>query len=224
MRFTGMFMAILIILVPAAGLAQEMKKLPETESPVSESMTPSPARGGITDDGGRPEGYNCWDRSDDYKNSSGFTEIPLNEIPEEFDAVADLSDCRFGNRQKEAVSILEGACDGKAVIKLTLDPIKTEFRKAKIELLFAENIEGHLLNIGDSLTNNGFSGDGATQSRDSEAQIVNGDFTVFGDDHAPAGEGKVLASVKGLAKPGSSVIIEISNNFIEWKTADGITG
>ncbi|MFZ5952198.1 MAG: hypothetical protein ACOYXC_15945 [Candidatus Rifleibacteriota bacterium] len=221
MRFIRMFMAVSLIFSAATGFAQAMELIENTESPVSESAAPIES---VKRNSGRPDGYNCWDRRDDYKNSSGFTEIPSNEIPEEFDAVVDLSDCRFGNRQKEAISVQEGACDGKAVIKLTLDPVKTEFRKAKIELIFAGSIEGHLLNIGDSSTNNGFGGDGATQSRDSEAQIVNGDFSVFGDDFAPTGEEKVLASVKGLAKPDSSVIIEIGNNFIAWKTSDGITG
>lgn len=214
--------SILLLLMTLPGLLLSQGLPSPVQSTDSDVMVPVRSRN--ENGSGKPDGYNCWDRSDDFKADSAFSDISLNDFSEEFDVIVDLADCRFGNRRPEAVFLTSGTADGKAVLKLVLDPQKTEFRKARIELLFGEKVEGHLVNIGDSATNNGFGGDGATQSRDSEAQIVNGDFMVFGDDLAPPGNEKILASAKGFGQPGSTVIFELSNNYLSWETSDGITG
>ncbi len=217
------FIAALLFLAFSAFPSSAQSVLPQTTADPSETMIreiPEPESA----IGGRPHGYNCWDRSGDQKSQPAFAEIAASEIPQEFDAIVDLLDCRFGSKKPEAISLIESSSDGKAVLKLVLDPKTTEYRKARIELVLGDKIEGHILNIADSATCNGFGGDGATQSRDSEAQIVNADFSIFGDDMGPDGDKKVLASEKSFARPDSSVSFTLSNNFLSWQTSDGMTG
>lgn len=172
----------------------------------------------------RPEGYNCWDRKPIEPDPAVMSELSLEQIPQEYDSLLDLVDNCFGTRQPEAISLVNSSANGQALLKLVLNPKTTEFTKARIEIHFAEKIEGHMLNIGDSVTNNGFGGDGATQSRDSEAQVVNGDLTVFGDDTVPPEKEKVLASVKEFVRPGSQITLEIADNFFSWHNNDGANG
>ncbi|MGM0601256.1 MAG: hypothetical protein ACQETH_15710 [Candidatus Rifleibacteriota bacterium] len=155
------------------------------------------------------------------KPGAEFAKIPLEEIPEGYDAVIDLLENSFGNRRPDAICLLNSPAGGKALLKLVLDPAKTEFTKARIELESGEKLEGHILNIGDSSTNNGFAGDGATQSRDSEVQIVDGNLAIYADDHCPVAEEKKLVTIKDFAKPGAVITIEISNNTVSWQSNNG---
>lgn len=158
------------------------------------------------------------------EESSGVGTIPLSTISSDFDCEINLADNCFGCRIPEAISFVQGPADGRAVVRLLLDPHKTEFTKARIELLYGEKIEGHTLNIGDSISNNGFGGDGADQTHDSEAQIVGNDMTIFGDDMVPEGEKKVLGKCEGLAGPGVLVTFDIENNSLAWRNDRGADG
>jgi hypothetical protein len=172
----------------------------------------------------RPEGYNCWDRRPSEPEPAQMTELKAEQIPQEYDSIIDLVDNCFGTRYPAAISLVNSSGQGHALLKLVLDAKNTEFTRARIEIHFAEKVEGHVLNIGDSITNNGFGGDSATQSRDSEAQVVNGDLTVFGDDTVSPEKEKVLVSVKEFVRPGSKVTFEIADNYFSWHNNDGASG
>ncbi|NLF96400.1 MAG: hypothetical protein GX569_06650 [Candidatus Riflebacteria bacterium] len=175
---------------------------------------------------GKPAGYNCYTYG---KDSGGVTEenfsnIPVEELAADADCEIDLIGRRFGSRKPEAVQMFASDPCGQAVVKVVLDPSKTEYTKARFELHYGDEIEGWTLNIGDSVSNNGHGGDGADQTRDSEVQILDSDLALFGDDTAPTGEAKILARSTGLAVPGAVVVVEVSNNQISWHNDKGVDG
>ncbi|PKL45992.1 MAG: hypothetical protein CVV42_18005 [Candidatus Riflebacteria bacterium HGW-Riflebacteria-2] len=175
--------------------------------------------------GGRPSGYNCYEYGKSVEISQeAFSPIPDEELSADADCEIDLIDRRFGSRKPDAVQMFASDQSGQAVVKVVLDPAKTEFTKARFELHYGDEIEGWTLNIGDSVSNNGHGGDGADQTRDSEVQILGSDLALFGDDTAPTGEAKILARSTGLAVPGAVVVVEVSNNQISWHNDKGVDG
>ena len=159
----------------------------------------------------------------------GAQEIQLmatDEFPADVDCEVDLEKNRIGIRNQQAIKAHNGPFNGQGVVRLTLDPKTTEVCRARIEVLFGETLKDWNLNIADSVSNNGYSGDSGHQSHDGEAQILNGNFALYGDDHMPADEknGKVLSSAEGLGSPGATVIFEVSNNRLVWQNDRGLDG
>jgi len=99
---------------------------------------------------------------------------------------------------------------------------------------------GVTVNIGDSRTNNGFSGDGATQSNDAEIEIgfpLNLTSPVFNDDtlgiHGndifpgtpPApGEAPVLIPVIDFVNDSPVVNLTVADQFFAWDNNAGVSG
>jgi hypothetical protein len=79
-----------------------------------------------------------------------------------------------------------------------------------------------LLNIGDSATNDGWGGDGSTQSNDCELQVLNSQVSVYASDY---GTSQQLYTAGGYHTSASSnVRYEISNNTIKlWRNFDTAT-
>lgn len=152
--------------------------------------------------------------------------MAADEFPADVDCEVDLEKNRIGIRKQQAIKAYNGPFNGQGIVRLTLDPKTTEVCRARIEVLFGETVKDWNLNIADSVSNNGYSGDSGHQSHDGEAQILNGNFALYGDDHMPADEknGKVLASAEGLGSPGATVIFEISNNRLVWQNDRGLDG
>jgi hypothetical protein len=148
------------------------------------------------------------------------------DFPQDVDVEIDLVTNRIGLRGSRGIEMLEGPVDGQAVVKLVLDPRVTEMRTAKIEVLFGEEVSGWSLNMGDSISNNGYSGDGADQSRDGEMQILDGNLAVYGDDHMTADpkSGKMLGSAAGFAVPGATVVFDVADNSLAWRNDRGVDG
>jgi len=207
--------------------------LPARSEPVPAIRRDIPEK---TDTGGRPDLYNCSDRGG-YKmidvlpdpiqepalnNSPG--DLPLDHIAPEFDCEINLSDNLFGNRKTDAIQFSATPANGQAVVKLTLNPKTTEYSKAIFEIELCEKVEGHIVNIGDSSTNNGYAGDSATQSRDSELHIVGEVVTVYGDDHIKDQNEKVLGKTAEFAVPGSVLTIAVSDNLVSWRNSKGLEG
>ncbi len=175
--------------------------------------------------GGRPSGYSCYEYGNGDKiPQEAFSTIPVEELSSDSDCEIDLIDRRFGSRKPEAIKLFAADSSGRAVVKVVLDPVVTEFTKARFELLYGDEIEEWTLNIGDSVSNNGHGGDSADQTRDSEVQIFGQDLAIFGDDTAPTGDAKVLARSTGLAVPGAVVVLEVSNNQVSWHNDKGVDG
>ncbi len=158
--------------------------------------------------------------------SSEVQFMAADEFPADVDCEVDLEKNRIGIRNQQAIKAFKGPINGQGVVQLTLDPKTTEVCRAKIEVQFDETLKDWNLNIADSVSCNGFSGDGGHQSHDSEAQIMNGNFALYGDDHMPADEkgGKVLASTERLGSSGATVIFEVSNNRLVWQNDRGLDG
>ena len=152
--------------------------------------------------------------------------MAADEFPADVDCEVDLEKNRIGIRKQQAIKAYNGPFNGQGIVRLTLDPKTTEVCRARIEVLFGETVKDWNLSIADSVSNNGYSGDSGHQSHDGEAQILNGNFALYGDDHMPADEknGKVLASAEGLGSPGATVIFEISNNRLVWQNDRGLDG
>lgn len=186
------------------------------------------ATGDTTMDGGlseeMPEDRNCWDIPGKMNQKPEVTKIPLDQFPEDVTCELDLCDNRFGSRNNDAIKLHSEPAEGRAVVMLVLNPETTEFTKARIEVLYGDKIDGFSVNIGDSVSNNGYGGDSGHNSRDSELQIVGADMSIFGDDFVPQGEEKVLGKAAGLALPGATVVFEISNNQLTWKNDQGVSG
>ncbi len=152
--------------------------------------------------------------------------IPPGNFPDEVDCEVDLENNRIGNRNPQAIKAFYGPCDSQAVIQLTLDPKTTEKVRARVELLYGYDVKYWTFNIADSVSNNGYGGDSGHQSRDGEAQILDGNLTVYGDDFMEADpeKGKVLGSTGNLATSDSTVIFDIRNNRLDWQNDRSIDG
>lgn len=161
-----------------------------------------------------------------YKGAQEVQLMATDEFPADVDCEVDLEKNRIGIRNQQAIKAHNGPFNGQGVVRLTLDPKTTEVCRARIEVLFGETLKDWNLNIADSVSNNGYSGDSGHQSHDGEAQILNGNFALYGDDHMPADEknGKVLSSAEGLGSPGATVIFEVSNNRLVWQNDRGLDG
>ena len=77
------------------------------------------------------------------------------------------------------------------------------------------------LNVGDSRSNNGFAGDGAHQSRDSELQVKGTTLAVYGDDHGPQDKDRRLHVEPEVVAQGSRLLVEISNQRARWSPGPG---
>lgn len=232
------FIGFFSVLHPAAGESMEPHGVagglrPESPPAMEDgNLTGSPGCVKGDPDGLPPQKRNCWDPAARDTVSAKPTPIALEEFPAAVDCEIDLVGNRIGIRRPAAISMQMGPCNGRAVVKITLDPRTTEYRKASIEILYGGVSTGWTLNIGDSPSNNGYSGDGGDQSHDGEAQILDGNLAVFGDDHMAADTttGKILAEAKGLVgplgeeRPERIVTFEISNNRLGWKNDQGVQG
>ncbi|HNV71714.1 MAG TPA: hypothetical protein PKO06_18560 [Candidatus Ozemobacteraceae bacterium] len=136
----------------------------------------------------------------------------------------DLEKDSIDNKNPLAIQVHDRFSDHMAVVRITLDPQKTEMRAARFEIEYGEETTGWTVNIGDSVSNNGHGGDSANQTHDSEVQILDGDLTLIGSDLAPQPPEKVVKSIKRFAQPKSTVKLEVSNEKLAWVTADGSQG
>jgi hypothetical protein len=78
----------------------------------------------------------------------------------------------------------ECECKYQGVLKLAFLPTARE--RAQIDLTF-EKSEGWTFNLGDSQTNNGYSGDANTQANDAEVHSINNNLYFYGRDNPSGG-------------------------------------
>lgn len=108
--------------------------------------------------------------------------------------------------------------------------LRAEFERAlaedcrnllQISMNFDTDRGGWLFNFGDSVSNNGYGGDGSDQSRDCEIYGLNDDVTVFSNDHCQSAQ---LASYPGAT---SSAVgwadFLIGNEFYQISNSAGTT-
>lgn len=121
----------------------------------------------------------------------------------------------------------------ETVVKINLrDPsLSNPYDFAEFLVLYNGLPIGLTVNIGDSRTNDGGSGDGATQSNDAEMQIGAlltdpADFPTlraFGnDDIFPSPP--TLVIVPGFAALGRSILLTVGDEFLSWDNGFGAAG
>jgi hypothetical protein len=129
----------------------------------------------------------------------------------------DLERNSIENQAPGAVSVVVPPLNHRAVVKLTLRASTSGFTRARIHVAygatFVATSTNWTVNIGDSATNNGGSGDAATQSNDAEAQILGDVLTVFGKDGTFPPN---ILTVSNVVANGRTIVFEIRNNYFAW--------
>lgn len=123
----------------------------------------------------------------------------------------------------------------ETVVKINVgDPaLNNPYDAVEFEIKYDGVPTGMTVNIGDSITNNGFKGDGGTQSNDAEMQIgthdklpaddVVGrrDLTTWGKDGSPPG---FLNYQFGLVCRESKLQLKVKDEYLQWDNGRGISG
>jgi hypothetical protein len=120
------------------------------------------------------------------------------------------------NTEGLPVAVLQGPVDQQALLKISFGDYKTA--RIKVKYRPGEEPGEWSLNIGDSRSNNGYSGDSGHQTHDSEIQIQGTDLSLWGSDVMVAKEGRQLKRVKNFVRPGQTVEFEISNQMVKWES------
>ena len=110
----------------------------------------------------------------------------------------------------------------ETVLNINLDPANG-FDVAKFLVEYDDTPQGWTVNIGDSITNNGFDGDGSTQYNDAEMQILNTQLTVYGNDKANELGIEPLKQVNNFVTEDSTVTLEVRNEYFRWDNNSGIS-
>ncbi len=115
----------------------------------------------------------------------------------------------------------------ETVLKINLnDPnLDNPFDVAEFQVEYDGMPTDWTVNIGDSRTNNGFGGDGGTQSNDAEAQILDDTLSVYANDTiGPPEVNRLLVNLPGFASEDSTVNFEVSDQFLEWDNNSDTSG
>ncbi len=115
----------------------------------------------------------------------------------------------------------------ETVLKINLnDPnLDNPFDVAEFQVEYDGTPTGFSVNIGDSRTNNGQAGDGATQSNDAEAQIRENTLSLFSNDTiGPPSVNRLLVRLPGFASEDSTVNFEVSDQFLGWDNNSDTSG
>jgi subtilisin family serine protease len=131
------------------------------------------------------------------------------------DLVANTHNCYL----VPAISFVVPLSGGKTVLKANLNAAQTGYNRAVFDTLYGGAPSGWTINIGDSATNNGFGGDGATQSNDSEMQIYGTTMSVYGSDPTPASVRNIL-NVYNAVSQGTTLSLDVQNQFLGWVKGD----
>lgn len=123
------------------------------------------------------------------------------------------------------VPIPKGVWDGRGGVKVLEHDVSTrrlvlqinfgDNRRLRVGVLHDQDPKGWTIHVGDSETNNGYGGDGGSQSNDAEAQVVGGSLMVYGSDTAPQNE-KVLSQGKNIVKAHSWTVLEVADRELAW--------
>lgn len=126
----------------------------------------------------------------------------------------DIDSGAVANPAGLPVEVLEGPEDQRALLKVNMK----DHRRLRVRLHFGQEIGGWSLNIGDSRTNNGYSGDSGTQTNDSELQILNSQLSLWASDRFGPKEGRRLELVEDFVRPGQTVELLISDQRVVWSS------
>lgn len=150
------------------------------------------------------------------RNGTGLTKVTIKLSPEdscEIDLQNNAHTCDTVAAIEFTNGFTTGPIDHKAVIKLNLHP-GTGYTKARFYLEYGDVPINYTVNIGDSQTNNGHGGDGATQSNDAEMMILGTKMSIYPNDDAHTPE--PLLERENIVAEGTTILLEVGNNYLAW--------
>ena len=109
---------------------------------------------------------------------------------------------------------------GKTVLKINTSNSET----VCFDVQYDNVPTGWTVNIGDSITNDGWNGDAGTQANDAELQINGSQFDLYGNDYSPSPGARWLKSVPYLAQKGETIRFIVRNGYAEWDDKNGAKG
>jgi hypothetical protein len=128
--------------------------------------------------------------------------------------VIDLDNNTYDCSDNERFEFISFPANHQAVLKIHLDAVF--YRGAVVTAKYTGEPDLWTLNIGDSSSNNGFGGDGATQNNDAEIQIRRNVLGVYGNDYMGIGEtDRFLYEMPNIVKQGDELVFTILNNKVE---------
>lgn len=120
----------------------------------------------------------------------------------------------------------------ETVLKLNLDPANSPFQAATFDISYDADPWGMSVNIGDSISNNGYRGDASDQSNDAEMHIgvppstssspAFDDMLVYGNDNFTGTSPLIRAF--DLVNGGSTLSLTVSDNQLQWDDNSGNSG
>ncbi|HYP26758.1 MAG TPA: hypothetical protein VE262_08575 [Blastocatellia bacterium] len=129
----------------------------------------------------------------------------------------DLQNNSHNCQNIAAISFISGPNNKQVVFSISLDPDGSGFREAIFDVEYKQKGTGWTVNIGDSISNNGFAGDFSDQSNDAELQILDGLLSVYGSDFIPPDVRLLLTYSPVVEKKRSSIRLRIKNQSLTWQ-------
>ena len=130
----------------------------------------------------------------------------------------DLENNTHNCQNIPAIRFIDGPTGNKVVICISLNPGTTRFTEAAFTVEYKKKAVGWTLNIGDSISNNGFAGDAADQSNDAEAQILDQVLSVYGSDYTASDARLLLKSSPVVGGKGASIKLTVRNQYLSWSS------
>ncbi|MCX6046148.1 MAG: VWA domain-containing protein, partial [Chloroflexi bacterium] len=113
-----------------------------------------------------------------------------------------------------------------SLLRLTLDPHSTGYVKARFDITYGNTPSGLSVDIGDSISNDGYGGDNGNQSNNAEVQIAGNELSIYGNDTTKASETidhkRQLKLLRNAVRAGETISLEVSNERLGLNTASGI--
>jgi len=143
----------------------------------------------------------------------------------------DLTNGKSNCDLVKQIKVVESNKWGEMVLELDLAPVNGVAQKATFDInfegepdtWFKDSPKAWTVNIGDSITNNGRAGDGATQSNDSELHVTNQGLYVYASDY---GNSELLYNqseifnVFNQTDDGYNLKFAIANNRVDYTNND----
>ncbi|XP_013404033.1 uncharacterized protein LOC106169194 [Lingula anatina] len=108
-------------------------------------------------------------------------------------------------------------CARQALAKIDFDA--GAGRRLRIDMCFKQP-QGFNINIGDSISNNGYGGDGNHQTNDAEVHNINSNFYAYASDLLSATQ---LVNDPGAILSNEIFSMEVRNNYIGWANSLSIS-
>ncbi|MDP3986170.1 MAG: hypothetical protein Q8P77_01940 [Candidatus Veblenbacteria bacterium] len=120
------------------------------------------------------------------------------------------------------LSVVQPLAKNQAVVKIDFAVGSQPLNEVVFEAYYSASIDpsGFTLNIGDSISNDGWGGDAGDSVYDAELQISDSTLDIFGNDLTDKKVSRNLVHLSESVKKGSKVAIAVRNNFASWSIGE----